>query len=90
LSDIEEKKLWHTSTHNTDTDGDGYSDYTEVINGYNPKGFGKLDSDGDSLTDYAELTIHWTNRHDTDSDNDGYDDGTEIANGYNPNGTGKW
>jgi hypothetical protein len=27
---------------NADTDGDGYSDGTEVVNGYNPNGTGKL------------------------------------------------
>ena len=73
-----------------DSDGDGYNDYTEMVNGYNPYGPGILDSDGDGLTDYFEQTIHWSDPYDADSDGDGYDDGVEIANGYDPNGTGRW
>lgn len=90
LSNYLEKHVWHSNPFSTDTDGDGYLDNTEVINGYNPNGIGKLDSDGDGLTDYAEMTIHWSNRYDSDSDDDGYNDGLEIANGYDPNGLGKW
>ncbi len=90
LTNEEEEETWKTNPLSADSDGDGYSDYTEVINGYNPNGAGKLDSDKDGLTDYAEMTVHWTNRFDSDSDNDGYKDGVEIANGYNPNGSGKW
>lgn len=90
LTNADEETVWYSNPLSADTDGDGYADYTEVINGYDPNGVGKLDSDGDGLTDYAEMTIHWTNRFDTDSDNDGYNDGLEIANGYNPNGPGRW
>lgn len=90
LTNADEESVWYSNPLSSDTDGDGYSDYTEVVNGYDPNGVGKLDSDGDGLTDYAEMTIHWTNRFDADSDNDGYNDGLEIANGYNPNGPGRW
>lgn len=90
LSNDDEESVWYTNPLSKDTDGDGYADYTEVINGYDPNGSGKLDSDADGLTDYAEMTIHWSNRFDADSDNDGYNDGLEIANGYNPNGPGRW
>ncbi len=90
LTNTDEESVWHSNPFSSDTDGDGYPDYTEVINGYNPNGVGKLDSDHDGLTDYAEMTIHWTNRFDSDSDNDSYPDGLEIANGYNPNGPGRW
>jgi hypothetical protein len=90
LTNVEEETVWYSNPLSNDTDGDGYLDYTEVVNGYNPNGVGKLDSDGDGLTDYAETTLHWTDRFDSDSDNDGYADGVEIANGYNPNGTGRW
>lgn len=90
LTNADEETVWYSNPLSADTDGDGYADYTEVINGYDPNGVGKLDSDGDGLTDYAEMTIHWTNRFDSDSDNDGYNDGLEVANGYNPNGTGRW
>ncbi|MEK9155186.1 MAG: hypothetical protein AAB839_00905 [Patescibacteria group bacterium] len=90
LTNEDEESIWHSNPMSADTDGDGYPDYTEVINGYDPNGSGKLDSDRDGLTDYAEMTIHWSNRFDADSDNDGYNDGLEIANGYNPNGPGRW
>jgi len=41
LSDLRERTLGLNS-RNPDTDGDGYLDGVEVINGYNPKGAGKL------------------------------------------------
>jgi len=41
LSDLRERTLGLNSC-NPDTDGDGYLDGVEVINGYNPKGAGKL------------------------------------------------
>ncbi len=90
LTNEEELETWKSNPYSTDSDGDGYPDYTEVVNGYNPNGIGKLDSDRDGLTDYNEMTIHWTDRFDADSDGDGYNDGLEIANGYNPNGPGRW
>ncbi|MCG2687466.1 thrombospondin type 3 repeat-containing protein, partial [Candidatus Parcubacteria bacterium] len=90
LTDQDEITIWNTDPYISDTDGDGYKDGTEVVNGYNPNGKGKLDSDGDGLSDYNEMTIHWTNRFDADSDNDGYNDGLEVANGYDPNGPGRW
>jgi len=90
VTNVDETQVWHSNPMSADTDSDGYPDYIEIINGYDPNGVGKLDSDGDGLTDYAEMTIHWTNRYDADSDNDGYNDGLEIANGYNPNGPGRW
>ncbi len=90
LTNAEEKFVWFSHPLKADTDGDGYMDATEVLNGYDPNGIGVLDSDGDGLTDYAEMTVHWSDRFDADSDDDGYPDGTEIANGYNPNGPGRW
>lgn len=90
LTNGEETKIWYSNPLDSDSDGDGYPDYTEVVNGYDPNGVGKLDSDGDSLTDYAEMTIHWTDRFNPDSDGDSYHDGVEIANGYNPNGPGRF
>ncbi len=90
LSNEDEMTIWNSGILSSDTDNDGYDDYIEVINGYNPNGSGKLDSDGDGLTDYNEMTIHWSDPYDADSDNDGYEDGIEIANGYDPNGPGRW
>ena len=90
LTNDDEESVWRTNPLSKDTDGDGYADYTEVINGYDPNGPGKLDSDADGLTDYAEMTIHWSDRFDPDTDGDGYLDGNEIFHGYNPNGPGRW
>ncbi|MDD5110817.1 MAG: hypothetical protein PHI63_06440 [Patescibacteria group bacterium] len=42
LSDRDEVKVFNTDPKNPDTDGDGYADGSEVINGYNPKGPGKI------------------------------------------------
>lgn len=42
LSDLEEVYIYHTDPNLTDTDGDGYPDKTEITNGYNPAGPGKL------------------------------------------------
>lgn len=86
----DEEGTWHSNPFRTDTDDDGYLDETEVVNGYNPNGTGKLDSDGDGLTNYAEMTIHWSDPYDADTDNDGYNDGLEIANGYSPLGPGRF
>lgn len=86
----EEEAAWGTSSLSADSDNDGYDDYTEIVNGYNPNGSGILDSDGDGLTDYNELTIHWSDPYNADTDGDGYADGVEIANGYDPNGSGRW
>lgn len=90
LTNKEEDAIWNSNPLSDDSDGDGYPDRTEVINGYNPNGDGKLDSDNDGLTDYNEKTIHWSDPYDSDTDNDGYGDGLEIANGYDPNGPGRW
>ena len=37
-----EEALWGTDPDNPDTDGDSFSDGTEVKNGYNPSGQGKI------------------------------------------------
>lgn len=42
LFDFEEVKTYQTDPNNVDTDGDTYNDGTEVRNGYNPKGEGRL------------------------------------------------
>jgi hypothetical protein len=85
-----DEMTWKTNPFDADSDDDGYLDEIEVVNGYDPNGVGKLDSDGDGLSDYAEMTVHWTDPYDADSDDDGYSDGLEIANGYSPLGTGRW
>ncbi|MCX6780733.1 MAG: hypothetical protein NT003_01300 [Candidatus Magasanikbacteria bacterium] len=42
LTDGAEVNIWGTDPLKKDTDGDGYTDGQEVLNGYNPKGPGKL------------------------------------------------
>jgi hypothetical protein len=43
LSDIAEIEVWKTDPTNWDTDGDGFADGFEVINGFNPAGPGTID-----------------------------------------------
>jgi hypothetical protein len=65
---------------NSDTDGDGLSDYAEVQLGTNRF---EADSDGDMLDDGDEVNIHGTNPSNNDTDSDGMPDGWEIQNGLN-------
>lgn len=43
LSDKSEIERWKTDPNNQDSDGDGFKDGYEVINGYNPAGPGRLE-----------------------------------------------
>ncbi len=89
VPDKDEIQVYYTNPYNPDTDGDGYSDWVELNNGYsphNPKAV-KLednDADGDGLSDKMELAFH-TNLLEADTDGDGYLDGQEINNGFDPN-----
>lgn len=63
-----------------DSDGDGISDWQEVMYGtdpYNP------DTDGDGLLDGLEVE-YGTDPFDPDSDGDGLLDGWEVLHGYDP------
>jgi hypothetical protein len=42
LSDADEYRIYKTDPSKADTDGDGYNDGSEIKNGYNPLGPGKL------------------------------------------------
>lgn len=42
VSNIDELNLYKTDPYKWDSDGDGYSDGWEILNGYNPNGPGKL------------------------------------------------
>ncbi len=44
LTDLEELYVFRTDPTERDTDADGHPDGTEVQNGYNPLGPGRLDS----------------------------------------------
>lgn len=63
-----------------DTDGDGYSDGQEIINGTSPV---SSDTDGDGISDGQEI-INGTNPKSSDTDGDGLSDSQEIANSSNP------
>ncbi len=54
LFDFNEVKVYFTDPLNPDTDGDGYLDGEEVLQGYNPKGEGKLLNLEDALKNAQE------------------------------------
>ncbi len=88
VPDKDEINIYYTDPDNPDTDGDGYSDWIELNNGYSPYSGGgaKLidnDYDNDGLTDKMELRFN-SDPTNPDSDGDGYSDGEEIRNGYDP------
>ena len=64
-----------------DYDGDGIANYTEKVNGTDPR---NPDTDGDGLNDYDEIVTHWTDPLDSDTDGDGFNDGDEVAQGTDP------
>jgi len=88
IQDKDELEIYHTKINNPDTDGDGYSDWMELNNGYSPHNpkpvkLENNDYDDDGLSDRMELNFG-TNLTNPDSDNDGFKDGVEIKNGFNP------
>ncbi len=79
----DERELWFSSDPgNPDTDGDGLTDYEEILiyhlDPTNP------DTDRDGLTDYEEVKVYQTHPNRQDTDGDGYLDGEEVKNGYDP------
>lgn len=77
---------YSTDENAQDTDGDGYSDSTEIRNGYQPldsNSTKRLDSDNDGLLDNEECTYR-TDAFNPDSDDDGFEDGAEVKNGFDP------
>lgn len=87
LSDDQEINIYLTDPYKADTDGDGFNDKIELINGYSPLIAGKriteVDTDKDGLNDGLELAFG-TKINNPDSDADGFKDGDEVKNGYNP------
>ena len=65
----------------TDSDGDGLSDFEELLQGTDPN---KSDTDGDGLADGLEIRKHHTDPLKGDTDGDGYSDGIEVALDGNP------
>lgn len=74
-----------TSTSSRDTDGDGFSDGSEMRSGTSPidKTSYPIDSDGDGLGDDYELRVG-LNPARIDTDGDGLDDEMEMVFGANP------
>jgi len=89
IKDVDEISIYHTDPNNPDTDGDGYDDRKELINGYSPYNsepkikLEKSDADKDGLNDRMELNFK-TDPTNPDTDGDGYKDGDEIKQGYDP------
>jgi hypothetical protein len=93
VPDQDEIGIYHTNPDNPDTDGDGYSDWLELVSGYSPFTTGAIkledsDFDQDGLSDRMELNFH-TDPTKPDTDGDGFEDGDEIDNGYDPLNVGK-
>lgn len=88
VPDFDEINVYYTDPYNSDTDGDGFSDWVELNKGYSPHNpvmikLEDSDYDQDGLSDRMELNFH-TNLTDSDTDGDGYQDGDEIKNYYDP------
>src|SRR6056297_2845993 len=78
VPDKDEKDVYYTNVNNRDTDGDGYSDWEELVNGYSPHNPEPVklednDADGDGLSDRDELRFG-TNLLEKDTDGDGRTD----------------
>ncbi len=88
VPDYDETNIYHTDINNPDTDGDGYSDWVELNNGYSPLDprplkLEECDYDKDGLSDRMELNFH-TDLTNPDTDGDGLSDGKEIEIGQDP------
>lgn len=84
----EEELRYYTNRENSDTDGDGYTDGTEVKGGYSPLvgggvTMGQNDYDQDKLSDWLEGWFG-SDIGKSDSDNDGTNDYDEVMSGYSP------
>lgn len=80
------ESVFHVDPTKTDTDGDTFDDWKEVILGFNPAGKGPWtpqDTDGDGLDDRFELLFN-VDPTVVDSDFDGHSDGEEVAAGFFP------
>ncbi len=84
--DIEQENQLGTSDLDSDTDGDGLSDYDEVfVYGTDPT---RADTDGDGLSDSFELSFQPSslNPLSSDTDGDGLSDASEVnTHGTDPN-----
>ena len=83
------EKEFGTDPNLVDTDADGFSDYAELLGGYEPNDGSVLpDADGDGLADERERTFYGSNPKNSDSDDDGVSDLDEVRAGLDPDGSG--
>lgn len=89
LPDGQEKNDLGTDPAKADSDADGYSDYDELVGGYDPNGATFMDdADGDGLADGREREFYGSDEKKTDSDGDGVSDLDEVRAGSDPDGSG--
>lgn len=74
--------LGHSNPLVADTDGDGLTDFQELVTYSTNPAHG--DSDGDGLGDQAEVVTHNSDPNDVDSDDDLFTDLIEVLYGGNP------
>lgn len=84
---LEQEYLYLTNPFNDDTDGDGYKDGEEIVNGNSPTGNGKLDQNQTVKKDSENLNVNLdeNERNQDDFDNDGLDNDLEQFYGTDPN-----
>lgn len=79
-----------TNPNDSDSDQDGFNDWIEIVNNYDPLGPSKKttaqDHDSDGLDDRLEL-LFGSDPTNSDTDGDGKKDGQEIAQGFSPTST---
>lgn len=80
------EELLGCSDTNTDSDGDGIDDYTEIyVIGSEPNvADSDIDTDGDGLSNLDEINLYGTRPNKPDSDLDGLTDAEELTLGTNP------
>lgn len=80
------EELLGCSDTNTDSDGDGIDDYTEIyVIGSEPNvADSDIDTDDDGLSNLDEINLYGTKPNKSDSDLDGLNDAEELSLGTNP------
>lgn len=91
LLDAWETQIFHTDPNKADTDGDSFSDRTEILNSYNPlkkanKSVKWGDFDKDKLNDRLEL-LFGTDPMEVDTNHDGIADGQQVELAMSPTST---
>ncbi|MCK4635635.1 MAG: class E sortase [Candidatus Moranbacteria bacterium] len=86
---LEQEYLYLTNPFSDDTDGDGYKDGEEIVNGNSPTGDGKLDDaqivKDEKSSESLTVKLDDENRNEDDFDNDGLSNDLEKAHGTDPN-----